>query len=309
MTPGPCRGAPGAALAYCLVKRIRYLDKSNCNTYYVTMAATVVTPAPTRIDAGTEQLEVSVSGGIATVVLNNPGRRNALSRAMVRALPRVLDHLAEDPVVRVAVLRGAGGRAFAAGVDLTDFADADGRSVVATFEAEYAAMLNGVRRHERATIAMIEGACVGGGLELALACDLRFAAEGASFAIPAARLGLGYVDVESLVAAIGAARAAEMLFTARSFGVAELATSGLVNQVVPAERLADVVHESAAAIARNAPLALAASKLALRTLAGGGAVRDDPVIRAAVAACYASEDFAEGQRAFREKRAPRFTGR
>ena len=228
---------------------------------------------------------------------------------MVRALPRVLDRLAEDPAVRVVVLRGAGGRAFAAGVDITDFADSDGRSAVATFEAEYAAMLDRVRRYDRATIAMIEGACVGGGVELALACDLRFAAEGSSFAIPAARLGLGYVDVEPLVAAIGAARAAEMLFTARLFDVGELATSGLVNRVVPAPQLADLVHETAAAIARNAPLALAASKLALRTSAGGRAVRDDPAIRAAVAACYASEDFAEGQRAFLEKRAPRFTGR
>ena len=278
------------------------------------MAATVATTAPVQVDAGTDQLDVSLLDGIATVVLNNPGRRNALSRAMVRALPRVLGHLAGDPGVRVVVLRGAGGRAFAAGVDITDFADTDGRSAITTFETEYAAMLDGVRHYGRATIAMIEGACVGGGVELALACDLRFAAEGSRFAIPAARLGLGYVDVEPLVAAIGAARAAEMLFTARSFDVAELATSGLVNQVVPAERLATVVHEAAAAIARNAPLALAASKLALsiqagRTQPGAGALRDDPAIRAAVAACYASEDFAEGQRAFLEKRPPRFTGR
>jgi enoyl-CoA hydratase/carnithine racemase len=277
------------------------------------MAATGATSAPVQVDAGTDQLDVSLLDGIATVVLNNPGRRNALSRVMVRALPRVLEHLAGDPGVRVVVLRGAGGRAFAAGVDITDFADTDGRSAITTFETEYAAMLDGVRRHDRATIAMIEGACVGGGVELALACDLRFAAEGSSFAIPAARLGLGYVDVGPLVAAIGAARAAEMLFTARSFDVAELATSGLVNEVVPAERLAGAVHEAAAAIARNAPLALAASKLALSIQAGrtqtGGALRDEPAIRAAVAACYASGDFAEGQRAFLEKRPPRFTGR
>jgi enoyl-CoA hydratase len=273
------------------------------------MGTTVAASVPVPMDAGTEQLDVSMRGGIATVVLNNPRRRNALSRAMVQALPRVLDRLAEDPAVRVVVLRGAGGRAFAAGVDITEFADSAGRSVVATFEAEYAAMLDRVRRHHGATIAMIEGACVGGGVELALACDLRFAAEGSSFAIPAARMGLGYVDVEPLVAAIGAARAAEMLFTARLFDVGELAASGLVNRVVPAPQLADLVHETAAAIARNAPLALAASKLALRTLAGGRAVRDDPAIRAAVAACYASEDFAEGQRAFLQKRAPRFTGR
>ncbi len=262
-----------------------------------------------RMDAGTEQLDVSVRSGIATVVLNNPGRRNALSRAMVRALPRVLDRLAEDPAVRVVVLRGAGGSAFAAGVDITEFADPAGGSVVATFAAEYTAMVDRVRGHDLATIAMIEGACIGGGVELALACDLRFAAEGSSFAIPAARLGLGYVDVEPLVAAIGAARAAEMLFTGRPFDVGELAASGLVNRVVPSSQLGDLVHETAAAIARNAPLALAASKLALRTVARGRAVRDDPAIRAAVAACYASEDFAEGQRAFFEKRAPRFTGR
>jgi enoyl-CoA hydratase/carnithine racemase len=290
-------------------RRIGYLDKSNCNTYYVTMAATIATSALTRIDAGTEQLDVSVHSGIAMVVLNNPSRRNALSRAMVQALPRVLDQLAENPAVRVVVFRGAGGRAFAAGVDITDFADPGGRSVVATFEAEYAAMLDRVRRHGQATIAMIEGACVGGGVELALACDLRFAAEGSTFAIPAARLGLGYVDVEPLVAAIGGARAAEMLFTARPFDVGELAASGLVNRVVPSPELDDLVHETAAAIARNAPLALAASKLALRTLARGRAVPDDPTVRAAVAVCYASEDFAEGQRAFLEKRAPRFTGR
>jgi enoyl-CoA hydratase len=211
--------------------------------------------------------------------------------------------------VCVVVLRGAGGRAFAAGVDITDFADSAGRPVVAAFEAEYAAMLDRVRRYDGVTIAMIEGVCAGGGLELALACDLRFAAEGSSFAIPAARLGLGYVDVELLVAAIGASRAAEMLFTARSFDVGELTTSGLVNRVLPSSQLAEVVDETAAAIARNAPLALTASKLALRTSADGRVIRDDPAVRAAVAACYASEDFAEGQRAFLEKRAPRFTGR
>jgi enoyl-CoA hydratase/carnithine racemase len=222
----------------------------------------------------------------------------------------VLDHLAADPVVRVVILRGAGGRAFAAGVDITDFADSAGRPAVATFESEYATMLDRVRRHGQVTIAVIEGACVGGGVELALACDLRFAAEGSTFAIPAARLGLGYVDVEPLVAAIGRARAAEMLFTGRSFGVGELAATGMVNRVAPSSsQLGDLVHETAAEIARNAPLALAASKLALHTLASGQPVRDDPTVRAAVAACYDSEDFAEGRRAFLEKRAPRFTGR
>src|ERR1700752_1118105 len=150
------------------------------------MATTVADADPLRIDAGTEQLEVSVLSGIATVVLNNPLHRNALSRAMVQALPHVLDRLAADPAVRVVVLRGAGGRAFAAGVDITEFADAAGRSVVAAFEADYAAMLDRMRRHPGVTIAMIEGACVGGGVELALACDLRFAAEGSVFAIPAA---------------------------------------------------------------------------------------------------------------------------
>ena len=228
---------------------------------------------------------------------------------MVRALPRVLNHLAGNQAVRVVVLRGAGDRAFAAGVDITDFTDSDGRPAVATFEAEYAAMLDRVRGYQAVTIAMIQGACVGGGVELALACDLRFAAEGSSFAIPAARLGLGYVDVEPLVAAIGASRAAEMLFTGRSFDVAELATSGLVNRVVPSAQLAEAVDQIATVIARNAPLALTASKLALRTSAGGRAAREDPAVRAAVAACYASEDFAEGQRAFLAKRAPRFTGR
>jgi enoyl-CoA hydratase len=228
---------------------------------------------------------------------------------MVRALPQVLDRLAGDPSVRVVVLRGAGGQAFAAGVDITEFTDLAGRSVVAAFEADYAAMLDRVRRHNGVTIAVIEGACVGGGVELALACDLRFAAEGSTFAIPAARLGIGYVDVEPLVSAIGAPRAAEMLFTGRSFDVSELAGSGLVNRVVPVADLGDRVAMTATSIARNAPLALAASKLALRTAAGGRAVRDDPAIRAAVAACYASADFAEGRQAFLEKRAARFTGR
>jgi enoyl-CoA hydratase len=290
-------------------RRICYLDRSNCDTYYVTMTSTVTTAPPSRIDAGTEQLDVSVGGGIATVVLNNPGRRNALSRAMVRALPSVLDQLAGEPAVRVVVVRGAGGRAFAAGIDITDLADSAGRSAVVAFQAEYAAMLDRVRQHPHATIAMIEGACIGGGIELALACDLRFASEGSTFAIPAARLGLGYVDVEPLVAAIGGPRAAEMLFTARRFDVDELAGSQLLNRVVPSLQLGDLVQQTAAAIAGNAPLALAASKLALSMLARGQAARDDEAVQAAVAACYASHDFAEGQRAFLEKRAPRFTGR
>src|SRR5260370_10322126 len=116
------------------------------------MTTTVADAVPARIDAGTEQLEVSVLSGVATVVLNNPLRRNALSRAMVRALPHVLDRLAADPAARVVDLRGAGGGAFAAGVAITGFADGAGRSVVAAVEAAYAATLYQVRRHDRATI-------------------------------------------------------------------------------------------------------------------------------------------------------------
>ena len=161
------------------------------------------------------------------------------------------------------------------------------------------------------TIAMIRGYCIGGGLGLALCCDLRIAAEDASFAIPAAKLGLGYgfTGIKQLADLVGPAFAREILYTARRFSAAEAAHIGLVNQVVPVAALAGRVQETAAMIAGNAPLTIAAAKECVAQWAKLPEDRDLARPAAAVKACFASRDYAEGRAAFRDKRKPSFEGR
>jgi enoyl-CoA hydratase/carnithine racemase len=264
------------------------------------------------IGTGTDKLLADVDGHVATVTFNNPAKRNAFSADMRAALPRVLTALNGDADVRVIVVTGAGDKAFASGADISEFGEQrtspEARAEYDRGQAAVAAAWAGLGKP---VIAMIRGFCMGGGLVTALQADIRIASDDSQFGIPAARLGLGYGfnGVTMLSNLVGQAATAEILFSARRFSAAEALAMGLVNRVVPAGALRQAVRDLAEGIARNAPLTVAAAKAALRAAGQPAERRDLSAVDAMVEACFRSQDYLEGQRAFAEKRPPAFTGR
>jgi enoyl-CoA hydratase len=266
----------------------------------------------TRYETGTSQLLAEVSDGVARLTFNNPAKRNALTREMRAALPGVLGELGADPGVRVVVVTGAGDKAFTAGADISEFPELRTSAAARDeYDRARAAVGDAWDSLAKPVIAMIRGFCLGGGLMLALQADIRIAAEGSQFGIPAARLGLGFgfSGVTTLLGLIGPARTAEVLFSAQRFTAAEAREMGLVNRVVPAGQLAAEVMSLARDIAQNAPLTVAACKAAIRQAARAPGQPATAQVQAMIEACFQSADYREGQRAFAEKRPPAFTGR
>ncbi len=266
----------------------------------------------TVLETGTDKLLVEAADSVAVVTLNNPAKRNALSSDIRAALPGVLAALRADPDTRVVVVTGAGDKAFASGADISEFGEQrTDPAARAEFDRGMAAISRGWASLDKPVIAMIRGFCMGGGLLTALQADIRIAADDSRFGIPAARLGVGYglVGVAALMNLVGPAWTAEILFSARQFSAAEALQMGLVNRVVPAAELREQVMILATTIAANAPLTIAAAKTAIREAGRSPDRRDVAGVEAMVEACFRSEDYREGQRAFAEKRPPRFTGR
>lgn len=268
--------------------------------------------AVVAIDSGTERVVARREGAIGRLTLNNPARHNALSLVMYGAIERVIAAFAADPEIRVIVVTGAGERAFVSGADISEFEEK--RATPAQI-AEYDALSErasiALETVAKPTIAMVRGYCIGGGLDLALRTDLRIAAEDARFGVPAVRLGLGYgfSDVQRLVAVVGPAHAKEILYTGRQFTAGEAFAMGLVHRVVPAAALAESVAALAETLAANAPLTIRAMKRAIAETTKDPAARDVAAVTALVEACFESADYAEGRRAFMEKRRPDFRGR
>ena len=265
----------------------------------------------TTVDTGTDKMLAHVEDGIGWMTYNNPARLNAMSYDMQIAVPRILEAFAQDPEVHVIVVRGAGDRAFVSGADISEFSEK--RTTVAAradYDDALAHAWGSWRRVDTPIIAMIRGYCIGGGLLTAMKADIRIAAEGSQFGVPAAKLGLGYGfgGVEELMALVGPAWTAEILFSARRLEADEALRIGLVNRVVPVAELEPAVRELAATIAANAPLTVKACKVAIREAQREPSARDLDAVERMVEACFRSEDYLEGQAAFAEKRPPRFRG-
>ena len=260
---------------------------------------------------GTTRMIAHVDGPVGWMIFNNPERRNAVSLDMWEAMPRILKRFEHDPAVRVIALKGAGDRAFVAGADISQFEKVrSSPEQVNDYERIAERATHALKTVGKPTVAVIRGWCIGGGLGIAVGCDLRFATEGSKFGVPAGRLGLGYAmpGVKTLLDLVGPAYTKEIFYTARHFTAAEALGMGLVNRVAPEAELDAFVAAQFATMADNAPLTLHTLKRTVAELSRGNDA-DAGAIDALVKRCFASADYAEGRRAFMEKRRPVFTGR
>ncbi len=257
-----------------------------------------------------DALIVQRGDGIARVAVNRPEVRNALDTALCAELVEVFGHLAEDPDVRVVVLRGAGERAFISGADINEFHErlASPERALA-YDEETEALMSAIAAVPKPVVAMIHGFAIGSGLLVAMACDIRIASDAVRVGIPVARIGLvpPVPDVARLMRLVGPGRAKDLLMTGRLIVAREAQSWGLLNRVVPAEELETVTEEVAGQLARNAPLSLKAIKQIVdRIGVTGSAVAEGAPWYEEV---YVSDDFREGVDAFMKKRLPAFRGR
>ena len=247
---------------------------------------------------------------MGTITFNQPEKRNAMSIPMWDGMAAALDAFEADPAVRCVVLEGAGGKAFVSGADISQFeksrSDADAQKEYGRLTGHGREKLS---NFPKPVIAKIQGFCLGGGMGIAMSCDMRIVGEGSELGIPAARLGIayGFDMVSALVGLVGPSNAHMILMTGDRFSAPEALRMGLINKLVPAEELDAAVGRITAQLAINAPLSLIANKRTVRAVQERAP--DMAAIDAASAACFDSADYAEGRRAFMEKRKPVFTGR
>jgi enoyl-CoA hydratase/carnithine racemase len=258
------------------------------------------------------KLGVDKRGGVGWIVFDQPAKKNAINGAMWRGIPEAMAKFDADPEIRCVAFRGAGAEAFAAGADISEFDKVRANeAAVGEYDGLLDRVLHSIQDSRKPSVALIHGFCLGGGLEVALACDLRYCGASAQFAIPAAKLGLAY-NVEGhkrLLETVGHARAREIMFLGRRYGADEALAMGLVHRVLPDAELQAYVDGVIATLLANAPLAIANSKTILEEYAKSSGPADATRMRAAIERCAQSEDYQEGRRAFMEKRRPAFKGK
>jgi enoyl-CoA hydratase/carnithine racemase len=259
-----------------------------------------------------DDILVEHDGTVATVVFNRPRMRNAISLSMWGEIAAVTEELARDDAVRAIVYRGAGREAFASGADISEFEE--NRKDTATalaYNKQTGAAYGAIRLCPKPTVAMVFGFCMGGAMAVAMACDLRFAAIGSKFGIPAGRLSIIYpLDaVHQLVDLVGPAYAKDILFSARTVEAEEALRIGFVQRLVPVEDLEPQTYEYLRTVADNAPLSVRGTKAQIQALYEGLTDAHREHLARLALQTFDSEDYREGTRAFLEKRRPRFQGR
>lgn len=259
----------------------------------------------------TDKILSRKEGGVGYLTFNNPARHNAMSLDMWEKAGQVMNDFATDDSIRVVILSGAGGKAFVSGADISRFADERANEAAQvkynkTVETTSAAIYD----YPKPTISLIRGYCIGGGLGLAICTDLRICSDVSRFAVPAAKLGLGYAytGIKRMTDLVGPSYTKEVFYTARQFSAAEAHSMGLVNRVLPDAEVEDYVKSYAETIAGNAPLTIAAVKYTVNETQKDSGKRDLQRSADMVMKCFGSKDFIEGRTAFMEKRKPAFTG-
>ena len=260
----------------------------------------------------TDKMIMEKRGPVGWMTFNNPAKFNAVSMEMWEAAVEILGKFEKDDDIRVVIVTGAGGKAFISGADISKFEDErTSQEAVDRYADAVGGAYNGLQNFPKPTIAMINGYCIGGGAGLAVCCVMRICSDTSRFAIPAAKLGLGYTyeHIKKLSNLVGPSFAKEIFFTARQFDAEEARTMGLVNRVMPAENLEAYVNDYAERIAANAPLTVGQVKLTVGEILKDPDERDLAACEAAVSECFDSEDYVEGRRAFMAKKTPQFKGR
>ena len=263
-------------------------------------------------ESPTERVQTWLDASTLHIRFNNPARHNALSVDMWEAVPLLLDLAELDGRVRLVVFSGAGEKAFVSGADISQFEDQRAaREAVTRYEQMAENALMGIANFSKPTLACIRGFCIGGGVNVAISCDLRIASSDSIFSIPAARLGLGYrySAMKNLVDLVGPGAAKDLFFTARKIDAAEAKSMGLVSRVCEPDALLALLAEYTDALATNAPLTVRAGKVIMGEVLKPSPELDMGLCQSLIRGCFESADYAEGRKAFMEKRKPVFVGK